>query len=91
MKMLETQESKILAFTKKEEEMQKMFRENREKTEEAVLQRDKALLREEHYGRSMELVKGQLRQQMGEQGEEHRRQVDRLQSRHRQEQEDLTS
>ncbi len=37
MKMLETQESKILAFGKKEEEMQKMFRENREKTEEAVL------------------------------------------------------
>lgn len=85
LKMLETQDVKIQAFARKEEELQKMFRENREKTEEAVLQRDKAMLKEEQYSKTVDLVKGQLKQQLEEEEREWRRQEQRLEKKRKEE------
>ncbi len=46
IKMMENYENKISSFQKKEENLYKILKENKEKLEEALLDRDRCLIKE---------------------------------------------
>ena len=81
LKMMENFEAKVQHYQKKEEQMNRVSKESKEKVEEALLQRDRVLLKEEHYQKTIDNMAETHRQEVQTLKEQYDRMLENLRNR----------
>ncbi|EAS05948.2 hypothetical protein TTHERM_00790950 (macronuclear) [Tetrahymena thermophila SB210] len=84
MRMMDNYQSKIQTYEKKEENNGKLQKEQREKLQEALLEKDKAVLREQQIEKTLRTLNENHRQELNEIKEQYERLVDTLKQNHKQ-------
>ena len=83
MKMMENYESKVQFLQKKEENMQILAKQNKEKIEDALIQRDRALLKEENYQKTIDHLTETNRQEISSLREQQEKSIENLKLKHK--------
>ena len=83
MKMMESLEAKVQFLQKKEENMQTLTKQNKEKVENALMQRDRALLKEENYQKSIDNLNEAHRQEITNFREQQDKLIENFKVKHR--------
>lgn len=83
LKMMENFEAKVQHYQKKEEQMNRLSKESKEKVEEALLQRDRVLLKEEHYQKTIDNMTETHRQEVQALKDQYDRMLENMKSRNK--------
>ena len=82
MKMMENYEAKVQFLQKKEENMQILAKQNKEKIEDALIQRERALLKEENYQKTIDHLTETNRQEISSLREQQEKSIENLKLKH---------
>lgn len=83
LKMMENLEAKVVHFQRKEDTVNRLQKESKERVEEALLQRDRALLKEEQYQRTIDTMNETHRQEIQTLKDQYDRMMENLRTKHR--------
>lgn len=67
LKVMEDYEQKIVNFQQKEESVNNLVRDSKQRVEEAILERDRVVIKEQHYIKTIERLQESLRTEQSEQ------------------------